>query len=109
MKYLVLGSEGQIGKPLCEYLLDKGHDVDGIDIVNGYEEDLRERRYKLYKRFRDSDFVYFLAFDVGGSRYLKEYEHTIGFLSNNSKIMSSAFGILDACKKPFVFASSQMS
>ena len=56
-----------------------------------------------------SDFVFFLAFDVGGSRYLKKYQHTFDFVNNNARIMVNAFGLIEKYKKPFVFASSQMS
>ena len=57
----------------------------------------------------DSDFVFFLAFDVGGSHYLKKYQHTFKFIDNNTRMMANVFGHLKDYKKPFVFASSQMS
>ena len=57
----------------------------------------------------DSDFVFFLAFDVGGSHYLKKYQHTYKFINNNTRMMANVFGQLSEYKKPFVFASSQMS
>ena len=41
MKITILGSAGQIGAYLLDYLRDKGHEVTGIDIVNGPENDLR--------------------------------------------------------------------
>ena len=56
-----------------------------------------------------ADFVYFLAFDVGGSHYLKKYQHTFNFIDNNTRLMANAFGLIEKYKKPFVFASSQMS
>ena len=34
MKILVLGSEGQIGSYLTEYLREKGHEVTEFDVVN---------------------------------------------------------------------------
>ena len=34
MKYLVLGSAGQIGDCLCSYLRDKGHNVLEFDMVS---------------------------------------------------------------------------
>ena len=34
MNYLVLGSAGQIGSPLCNYLKSQGHNVFGFDILN---------------------------------------------------------------------------
>jgi nucleoside-diphosphate-sugar epimerase len=63
----------------------------------------------LEERIADSDFVFFLAFDVGGSRYLKKYQHTFQFIDNNARLMANAFGILKKHNKKFVFASSQMS
>jgi nucleoside-diphosphate-sugar epimerase len=63
----------------------------------------------LEHQIKESDFVFFLAFDVGGSRYLKKYQHTFDFLQNNCKLMVNAFEYLNKHKKPFVFASSQMS
>jgi len=57
----------------------------------------------------NSDFVFFLAFDVGGSHYLKKYQHTFKFIDNNTRLMANVFGYLEDYSKPFVFASSQMS
>jgi nucleoside-diphosphate-sugar epimerase len=63
----------------------------------------------LEDNIKDSDFVFFLAFDVGGSRYLKKYQHTFQFIDNNARLMANAFGLLKKYNKRFVFASSQMS
>ena len=72
MKIAVLGSEGQIGAYLSEYLKNKGHDVIGVDIVNGPKNDLRVTPNTYVETIiKDADFVFFLAFDVGGSHYLK--------------------------------------
>jgi len=110
MKYLVLGSAGQIGSPLCDYLRDKGHDVYTYDIASHKNQDLRTKpTAALESAMADCDFVFFLAFDVGGSLYLKKYEKTTAFLNNNLKIMENTFGLLERFKKPFIFASSQMS
>jgi len=57
----------------------------------------------------DSDFVFFLAFDVGGSHYLKKYQHTFKFINNNTRVMANAFTLIEKYNKPFIFASSQMS
>ena len=53
--------------------------------------------------------MYFLAFDVGGSTYLKKYQNTYEFVSNNIKIMNNVFDLLKESDKPFIFASSQMA
>jgi len=110
MKVVILGSEGQIGAYLTEYLRDKGHDVTEFDVVNGEEQDLTKiPNTKLMHNIRVCDFVFFLAFDVGGSRYLKKYQHTYDFINNNARIMVNVFQYLAEYRKPFVFASSQMS
>jgi nucleoside-diphosphate-sugar epimerase len=110
MKITVLGSSGQIGAYLTEYLSEKGHYVYKFDLVNNPEEDMTLiPNTLLEKRIADSDFVFFLAFDVGGSRYLKKYQHTFQFINNNCRLMANAFTLLQKYNKQFVFASSQMS
>ena len=110
MKVTILGSEGQIGAYLSEYLEKKGHEVTGIDVVYGPENDLRVTpNTYVESKIKDADFVFFLAFDVGGSRYLKKYQHTFEFNNNNTRMMANTFRLLNKYKTPFVFASSQMS
>ena len=110
MKIAVLGSSGQIGAYLSEYLSRKGHIVREFDIVNGIHQDMTHiPNTYLRNAIMESDFVFFLAFDVGGSRYLKKYQHTFDFVNNNTRLMANAFGLLEQYDKPFVFASSQMS
>ena len=106
----VLGSSGQIGAYLSEYLSKKGHIVREFDVINGEHQDMTHiPNVYLRNAIMESDFVFFLAFDVGGSRYLKKYQHTFDFVNNNTRLMANAFGLLQEYDKPFVFASSQMS
>ena len=110
MKILILGSSGQVGAYLAEYLTKKGHEVVPFDVARHPGEDLTQiPNHNLDRAIKNSDFVFFLAFDVGGSRYLKKYQHTFRFIDNNSRLMTQTFGLLEQYKKPFVFASSQMS
>jgi len=110
MKITILGSSGQIGAYLTEYLRDKGHQVHEFDLVNTPDEDIATIPNPLLEeRIADSDFVFFLAFDVGGSRYLKKYQHTFQFINNNCRLMANAFTLLQKYNVRFVFASSQMS
>ena len=110
MKVAILGSSGQIGAYLTEYLRDKGHQVIEFDKNFDERHDMTViPNIKLHGAIHQSDFVFFLAFDVGGSRYLKKYQHTFKFLDNNTRMMANVFGHLADYKKPFVFASSQMS
>jgi len=110
MKYLVLGSAGQIGSALTSHLEQHGYQVLGFDILNSQDEDLRlTDNHLLVEKISQIDFVMFLAFDVGGSRYLREYQHSFEFISNNARIMENTFSVLKRFKTPFLFASSQMS
>ena len=109
-KILILGSSGQIGFHLKEYLSKKKYKVFKFDIVDGKSNDLRKKNnLKLIKLLKKTDYVFFLAFDVGGSRYLKKYQNSKNFIMNNMMIMSNTFDLLSKYKKPFLFASSQMS
>lgn len=107
---LVLGSSGQVGAYLCEFLRKAGYEVYEFDVANESQQDLRVHRNELLADYIEKcDFAFFLAFDVGGSHYLEKYQDTFDFISNNLKIMTNTFQLLSDFKKPFVFASSQMS
>ena len=110
MNIAILGSAGQIGAYLEEYLKEKGHNVIGVDIVEGPQNDLRVTPNTYVESIiKNADFVFFLSFDVGGSRYLKKYQHTFQFINNNTRMMANTFALLKKYSKRFVFASSQMS
>jgi len=110
MKITILGSSGQIGAYLTTYLREKGHEITEFDIVRNHLEDLTKIPNSLLEdAIRECDFVYFLAFDVGGSHYLKRYQHDYRFINNNTRLMANVFGYLKKYNKRFVFASSQMS
>ena len=110
MRVTILGSSGQIGAYLTDYLRDKGHQVREFDKNNIEHQDLTWiPNHMLKDTIYNSDFVFFLAFDVGGSHYLKKYQHTFGFINNNARMMANVFGYLEEFNKPFIFASSQMS
>lgn len=107
---LILGSSGQIGGHLTSFLKEKNYRVHEYDIVNSSTEDLRiSSQSELEDLVQDSDFVYFLAFDAGGSHYLATYQDTFDFIDNNLKILINTINTLKQFNKPFLFASSQMS
>ena len=108
MKYAILGSAGQIGAHLTDYLLRKGETVTPFDIVNDPTQDLRID-FAIDSYIKDADFVFVMAFDVGGSTYLKKYQKTFDFVDNNTRLMTNTFRALKKFNKPFIFASSQMS
>ena len=108
---VVLGSEGQLGKPLVSFLKQSKYNVTSFDIMAHGDEklDLREKNELLNKAISDTDFVIFLAFDVGGSRYLQKMGKDFDFISNNAKMMNNVFTAIKECEgKPFVFATSTM-
>jgi nucleoside-diphosphate-sugar epimerase len=107
---LVLGSKGQIGAYLVTELKDRGFNALEFDITIESAQDLRiENNEILESLIVKSDYVFFLAFDVGGSGYLEHYQNSFEFISSNVRLMENTFKALNKYKKNFVFASSQMS
>lgn len=110
MNILVLGSEGQIGKPFCAYAKSKGHRVIYYDKVRSNVENLANYNVSpLVEKVFFADIVVFLAFEVGGSKFLNEKDKTIEYISENIRLMDNTFSVLKDWNKPFLFASSQMS
>ena len=110
MKYLILGSSGQIGTALTQWCSNNSISFTEFDIVRDSADDLRiENNERLNKELADSDFVMFLAYDVGGSRYLKGRQNQFEFISNNARLMEYTFRALKDTNKPFIFVSSQMA
>jgi len=109
-KILILGSSGQIGSHLFNFLKCKNYEVYEFDLTNGNSEDLRTNNNKKFLSYiKKSHFVFFLAFDVGGSKYLKKNQDNFNFMMNNIAIMKNNFNALYKYKKNFIFATSQMS
>lgn len=107
MNFLVLGSSGFIGKNLCEHLHAMSHNVFEFDIEIDKNQDLRiVGNEVLVNLIKKSDFIFFLAFDVGGAKYLSKKNKDFNFISDNLKILSNTFEILNQSKKRFVFISS---
>ena len=111
MRILVLGSEGQIGKPLCKFLAHKGHEVIEWDKENTLKEDLANPKCfrDLILAMQRVDKVIFLAFRVGGSKYLAKVDKEFSNLQENVFLMAHTFKALAITRKPFLFSSSQMA
>lgn len=105
-KILVLGSEGVIGKELCKVLKLRGHEIIEWDIKLSKYHDLSDITNipLLESKIKESDFVYFLAYDVGGAKYIWDVD--LEFINRNNQIMINTFNVLKNCK--FIFASSTM-
>lgn len=105
IRNLVIGSEGFIGKPFCTFLEEKGEKVVHFDIKRKKAEDARTFNFNL----KDIDRVYFLAWDVGGSKYLYESKLQMGQLKWNLDLMTNVFKHVEKQKKDFLFVSSQLA
>ena len=105
MKNLIIGSEGFVGKPFCEYLKQKGEQVVPFDIKRSPEEDGRNATLDL----DGIDRVYFLAWDVGGAKYLYRDEIQFKQLDWNLKLMLNIMPQLQDKRTPFLFVSSQLA
>ena len=109
LRVLVLGSSGVVGSSLVKHLRTLGHDVIEWDILLSPMHDLSNSVNTLHLKrvIDDCDFVFFLAFDVGGSKYLADT--STDFINRNLLIMMNTFSLLEGKSKRFAFTSSQMS
>jgi nucleoside-diphosphate-sugar epimerase len=105
MKILILGSSGTIGLSLVKFLKSKNLDVIEYDIKDNILNDLRIENV-LENVLQDIDYVFFLAFDVGGSKYNIDNKE---YIDNNLRIIYNTFNSLEKYKIPFLYTSSQMS
>jgi nucleoside-diphosphate-sugar epimerase len=103
-KNLVLGGAGTIGTALCNYLHKMGEDVVSLDIKEGF--DLRIDPLSPYK---EVDYVWFLAWEVGGAKYLGNEKYLVDIIKKNTIICEKVFQFLEDTKLPFMFASSQLA
>lgn len=105
MRNLIIGSEGFVGCPLCEYLQGQGEEVVRFDIKRGGHEDGRQVALPL-----DSvDRVYFLAWEVGGAKYLYRDDVQFVQLDWNLQLLLNVMPQLREAGVPFLFVSSQLA
>ena len=101
---LVLGGDGLIGNVLYEKLISIGEEAVSLDLRSGFD-----LRCEDLERLQNYDFVWFLAWDVGGSKYIgrKETQHEI--LLNNTIICEKVFDFIYKSRTDFMFVSSQLA
>lgn len=102
---LVLGSEGFVGKPFCEHLERQGEGVMRFDIKRGDHEDARRVSLPL----DGVDRVYFLAWEVGGAKYLYRDDVQFRQLDWNLQLLLNVMPQLRKANTPFLFVSSQLA
>ena len=101
---LVLGGSGTIGTALCEFLINQGEKVINLDIKEGFD-----LRYQSLEQHKDVDYVWFLAWEVGGAKFLSNPEFQLQIINNNTQICVNTFQFLEKHKLPFLFVSSQLA
>jgi len=102
---LVLGSDGFVGKPLCAHLEQMGEKVVRFDIARGEQEDARRVPLTL----DGVDRVYFLAWEVGGAKYLYRNDVQFRQLDWNLQLLLNVMPQLRESNIPFLFVSSQLA
>jgi nucleoside-diphosphate-sugar epimerase len=100
---VILGGAGMIGRALQIELERIGERTVILDIKNGF--DLRERQPEVYE---EDAYYWFLAWDVGGAKYIMNPGRQIDILRNNLRLCEKVFGFLEARSSPFTFVSTQM-
>ena len=105
MKILILGSEGTLGKSLCKILIDHNYEIVRWDIKLGNDFDLRIPNI-LDNMLKEVDYVIFLAFDVGGSKY---NVFSKDFMDNNIKLLLNTFHSLFKSNTKFIYTTTCMS
>jgi nucleoside-diphosphate-sugar epimerase len=105
MRNLIIGSRGFIGSSLIEYLLNRNEEVIEFDIKRSPNEDARIAQIN----FNEFDNVYFLAWEVGGAKYLYSDESQFEQLNSNLKIMNNLMPQLRESNVKFLFISSQLA
>lgn len=103
-KNLVLGGSGLVGKELQKQLAQIGEQIINLDIKEG--TDLRTFSLEKYS---DVDYVWFLAWDSGGAKYLTNEANFLNIYKNNIQLCNTIFSFIEKHNKPFLFTSSQLA
>ena len=86
--YIVLGGSGFVGSYLIKYLSALGHEVVNIDFRDNPKNDLR---YLSIPNLHKFDGCFFLAWDVGGAKYLSQKNTWHDQFTNNIAIIKHIF------------------
>ena len=105
-KYLVLGGSGFIGRELIKYLEGKGYFVTNIDLQIGAEFDLNSI---ILTDIDSYEGCFFLAWDVGGAKYINQKDSWKSQFANNISILNNIVPQLGASDLPFLFVTSQLA
>jgi nucleoside-diphosphate-sugar epimerase len=105
-RVLILGGAGAIGRELTRYFRSKDDHVDVLDVALDLNQDLQHLNLSDLDTYRC---VYFLAWDVGGSKYIADQDTQFNQFLTNTRISSNIIPQLHHSRVPFVFISSQLA
>lgn len=105
-KVLVLGSGGLIGTGLTTWLKDNNYSVE--EVKNRRHVDLRIPGALNYLDASNISFVFFLACEVGGSKYIDGTNTQLEIVESNVRIYQTVFDWIKLNRKPFIFTSSYL-
>ena len=101
---VLLGGAGLVGSALKRKLEAHGEQTLVYDLKTGF--DLRASE----PRMPDGEAYYwFLAWDVGGAKYIMDKSQQLTILQNNLRLCEKVFNWLDKRQARFTFVSSQMA
>lgn len=107
-KVLVLGSGGLIGSHVVKWL--KTNDYEVAEVRNRAHVDLRQEDALDAFQAETISFVFFLACEVGGSKYIDNDISSVqlAIVESNVQMYQVVFGWLKKHQIPFAFSSSYM-
>jgi nucleoside-diphosphate-sugar epimerase len=100
---ILLGGAGLIGTALDRALSDRGEQTKVYDLKTGV--DLREYEPE---DFGPDTYYWFLAWDVGGAKYIMDNSQQLSILQHNLDLCHKVFGWLEKRNAKYTFVSSQM-
>lgn len=99
---IVLGGAGLIGRALVDELHSRGEGTAVFDLTDGFD-----LRFEV-PRIAGNAYCWFLAWDVGGVKYITNESQQVGILRSNLALCDRVFGWLRTTRIPFTFVSTQM-
>lgn len=100
---VILGGSGLIGRALERQLRARGEETVVFDLKSGFDLRTTEPR-----TFPASTYYWFLAWDVGGAKYIMDPSAQIDILKSNLRLCDRVFTWLQERKAEFTFVSTQM-
>jgi len=100
---VMLGGEGLLGKALRPKLESLGEQTVAFDLKSGF--DLRTQKLPV---FPPGSYIWFLAWDVGGAKYIMDNSQQLSILKSNLALCEAVFGWLGETRHPYSFVSTQM-